>query len=106
MQWNDAIHLMNKKQSLSRLFTRLYPICRNGNATVILYSTNSSISLSEFKSLDDITPYINNVGIDMFYIKTLKGDWQIYLDNYDTFELNNDTLKIRFFNNKETKISF
>ena len=106
MQWNDAIHTMNKRDSLCRLFTRLTPICRNGNATVIIYSTNNTISLSEIRSLDDLKTYINNAGADMFYIKTIKGDWQIYLDNYDTFTLDSDTLTIKFYNNKETKITF
>ena len=85
--WNDAIEHMNKINSLKSLMSKLYPMwAMQGKVKAcILYSACNSVGFSEFGTLEQLKHYLDIVKVDMFYIKTSYGEWQVYLDKYDTY---------------------
>lgn len=85
--WNDTIARMNKNNSLKSLMKKLLPLwTKDGKVRAcLMYSACSTAGFSDFKSLNDLEHYIDNILIDMVYIKTNYGEWQIYLDKYDTY---------------------
>lgn len=85
--WNDTIHRMNKNNSLKSLMGKLLPMwAKDGRVNAcIMYSACSTAGFSNFKSIAELEHYIDSIIIDMIYIKTNHGEWQIYLDKYDTY---------------------
>ena len=85
--WNDTINHMNKNNSLKSLMGKLLPMwAKNGRVNAcIMYSDCSSAGFSNFKSISELEHYIDSIIIDMIYIKTNYGEYQIYLDTYDTY---------------------
>lgn len=85
--WNDAIAHMNKINSLKSLMFKLFPMwaIEGKVQACILYSACNSVGFSDFGTLAQLKHYLETVTIDMFYIKTQYGEWQIYLDKYDTY---------------------
>lgn len=85
--WNDTIARMNKVNSLKSLISKLFPMWATDGRikACIMYSACNSAGFSNFGSLEQLKHYIENVMIDMIYIKTNYGEYQIYLDKYDTY---------------------
>lgn len=85
--WNDTIARMNKNNSLKSLMNKLLPLwAKDGRIKAcIMYSACNTVGFSDFKSIADLEHYIDNIIIDMMYIKTNYGEYQIYLDKYDTY---------------------
>ena len=84
--WNDTINRMNKNNSLKSLTKKLYPLWRKGNIRAcLMYSACNTVGFSDFNNEVQIGQYIDSIIIDMLYIKTSFGEWQIYLDKYDTY---------------------
>lgn len=95
--WNDTIACMNKNNSLKSLMRKLLPMWTEGGKVraCIMYSACSTAGFSDFRSITDLEHYIDTIIIDMVYIKTNYGEYQIYLDKYDTY---------RFEDRKDHKI--
>ena len=85
--WNDAIEHLNKINSLKSLMFKLYPMwAKEGRVQAcIMYSACNSVGFSDFRTLEQLKHYIETIHIDMIYIKTSYGEWQVYLDKYDTY---------------------
>lgn len=85
--WNDTIAKMNKNNSLKSLLGKLMVIwAKNGGVKVcLMYSALNTVGFSDLKSITELEHYIDNINIDMIYIKTNHGEWQVYLDKYDTY---------------------
>lgn len=85
--WNDTIEKMNKNNSLKSLLRKLMILwAKNGGVKVcLLYSALNTVGFSDFKTIIELEHYIDNINIDMIYIKTNHGEWQVYLDKYDTY---------------------
>lgn len=88
--WNDAIARMNKNNSLKSLTKKLYPMWRDDRIKAcLMYSACNTVGFSDFTTTANaekqIEKYIDSIIIDMLYIKTNYGEWQIYLDKYDTY---------------------
>lgn len=105
--WNDAIATMNKNNSLKSLLGKLMTMwAKDGRVNAcLLYSCCNTVGFSDFKSITELEHYIDIVIVDMIYIKTKYGEYQIYLDNYDTYRFEDrkdyKLLKILLFGNKE-----
>ena len=91
MDWNDTIARMNKKDSLKRLMNKMLPLwAKEGKVKAcLMYSACSTAGFSDFKTLAELEHYIDTIIIDMLYIKTSYGEYQIYLDKYDTYRFEN-----------------
>ena len=85
---------MNKNNSLKSLTKKLYPMWRDGRIKAcLMYSACNTVGFSDFtitsnveKQIEkQIEKYIDSIIIDMLYIKTNYGEWEIYLDKYDTY---------------------
>lgn len=107
--WNDTISKMNKESSLKGLLKKLKNKLVYGKTVVLIYTTNSTIGLSQLVDDTTIEKFVEAANIEMIYIKTPKGKWEIYLNNYDTYHFNNNndnTLTIEFYGNEKTTIKF
>lgn len=54
-----------------------------------MYSACNTVGLGDFRTTVELGNYIDSVIIDMIYIKTAYGEYQIYLDKYDTYRFEN-----------------
>lgn len=101
------IQKIRKLKSIKSLLHKLYPLWLNGKVTVLLYSALNTVGFADFARIDKIDEYIDNIIVDMIYIKTAHGEVDIYLDDYETyrFNKNNNSLTI-VCTKKEHKIVF
>lgn len=85
--WNDTIAKMNKNNSLKSLLGKLMVIwAKDGRVKVcLMYSALNTVGFSDLQNIKELEHYIDNINIDMIYIKTNHGEWQVYLDKYDTY---------------------
>lgn len=85
--WNETIARMNKNNSLKSLMSKLLPLwAKDGKVLAcIMYSACNTVGFSDFKSLAELEHYIDTIIIDMIYIKTNHGEYQVYIDTYDTY---------------------
>lgn len=110
-EWNDAIAKMNKANSLNRLLLRLRALWCGGRCNVNLYTPMRTLGMIDFANDNEITSFVTSYinGIDMLYIKSNFGEWNIYLDKYSTFRFVNSndkytTLYIEMLDDTEIKI--
>lgn len=92
-EWNDTIAKMNKATSLNKLLLKLRVLWLGGRCNVNLYTPMRTLGMGDFKDEYEMTLFITNCiqGIDMMYIRSNFGEWEIYLHNYRTFRFNNNT---------------
>lgn len=100
------IKKIRKLKSIKSLLHKLYPLWLNGKVTVLLYSTLNTVSFADFAGINNIDGYIDNIMVDMVYIKTANGEVDIYLDSYETYRFNKDNSLTIVCTNKEHKIVF
>ena len=100
------IQKIRKLKSIKSLLHKLYPLWLNGKATVLLYSALNTVGFADFARIDKVDEYIDNIIVDMIYIKTANGEVDIYLDGYETYRFNKDNSLTIVCTNKEHKIVF
>ena len=100
------IKKIRKLKSIKSLLHKLYPLWLNGKVTVLLYSALNTVSFADFAGINNIDGYIDNIIVDMVYIKTAHGEVDIYLDDYETYRFNKDNSLTIVCTNKEHKIVF
>lgn len=100
------IQKIRKLKSIKSLLHKLYPLWLNGKVTVLLYSALNTVGFADFAGIDKIDGYIDNIIVDMIYIKTANGEVDIYLDDYETYRFNKDNSLTIVCTNKEHKIVF
>lgn len=85
--WNDTIARMNKNNSLKSLLRKLMILWAKSDRikACIMYSALNTVGFSQIKNVHELEHYIDNIIVDMVYIKTNYGEWQVYLDKYDTY---------------------
>lgn len=104
--WNNTIQKMGKLNSIKSLLHKLYPLWQNGKVTVLLYSALNTVGFADFNGIDNIDGYIDNIVVDMIYIRTANGEADIYLHEYETYRFNKDNSLTIVCTNKEHKILF
>lgn len=100
------IQKIRKLKSIKSLLHKLYPLWLNGKATVLLYSALNTVGFADFARIDKVDEYIDNIIVDMIYIKTANGEVDIYFDCYETYRFNKDNSLTIVCTNKEHKIVF
>lgn len=100
------IQKIRKLKSIKSLLHKLYPLWLNGKATVLLYSALNTVGFADFNGIDNIDGYIDNIVVDMVYIRTANGEADIYLHEYETYRFNKDNSLTVVCTNKEHKILF
>lgn len=100
------IQKIRKLKSIKSLLHKLYPLWLNGKATVLLYSALNTVGFADFAGIDKIDGYMDNIIVDMIYIRTANGEVDIYLHEYETYRFNKDNSLTIVCTNKEHKIVF
>lgn len=105
-RYNGTVQKMRKLNSIKSLLHKLYPLWLNSKVTVLLYSALNTVSFADFTGIDKIDGYIDNIIVDMIYIRTDNGEADIYLYEYETYRFNKDNSLTIVCTNKEHKIVF
>lgn len=72
-------------KSLSNCLCKLMGYWRHGRCTVLLYSACNTVGFSDLQTEDKLKKYINDVTVDMIYIKTSKSEAQIYVSDVTSY---------------------